>query len=120
MPIQWENEATDLLVARINGELAESEIAEFQAAVVPIVEASGNIQFLVILEDFKGWEIGKDWADTGWVDAIDQFLSRFAIVGDEQWREKALMFSLAGLRPVEIQFFSSEEEAAARSWLAGA
>ncbi|MDH3978012.1 MAG: STAS/SEC14 domain-containing protein [Gammaproteobacteria bacterium] len=117
MPIKWENESKDLLVARISGVLAESEIAEFQAAVKPIARASAKIQFLSILEDFDGWEAGKDWSDIGAVDEIDEVLSRFAIVGDEKWREKALMFSLAGLRPVEIQFFSSEDEA--RSWLAG-
>jgi len=118
MPVKWEHEPSDLLVARINGKLAEAEIGEFQADVEPIIHASGNIKLLVILEDFEGWEVGKDWEDTGFDDANDQFLIRFAIVGDEKWRDKALMFSLAGLRPVDIRYFSSGEEVAARAWLA--
>jgi len=118
MPVKWEYEPADLLVARVNGKLAKSEIGEFQTAVEPIVQASGNIKFLVILKDFEGWEAGKGWEDTGFADANDQFLSRFAIVGDEKWRDDALMFSLAGLRPVDIQYFSSGEEASARVWLA--
>ena len=118
MPVNWEHEAADLLVARVNGKLAKPEIGEFQAAVEPILQASGNTRFLVILENFEGWETGKGWEDTDFADANDQFLSRFAIVGDEQWRDKALMFSLAGLRPVEIQYFSAGEESAARAWLA--
>jgi hypothetical protein len=120
MPVKWEHEPSDLLVARINGKLAESEIGEFQAAVEPIIQASGNIKFLVILEDFEGWEAGKTWEDNDFTDVNDQFLSRFAIVGDEKWRDMALLFSLAGLRPVDIQYFSSGEEAAARAWLAEA
>lgn len=120
MPVKWEHESEHLLAARINGKLAKREIEEFQVAVEPILQASGNIKFLVILEDFEGWEGGKGWEDTGFADANDQFLSRFAIVGDEMWRDKALMFSLAGLRPVDIQYFSSDNEAAARAWLAEA
>jgi hypothetical protein len=117
MPVNWEHESADLLVARINGELLKAELGEFQLAVAPIIQASGNMQLLVILEDFEGWEVGKGWEDTGFTDANDEYLSRFAIVGDEKWRDEVLMFSLAGLRPVGIQYFSSGEEAAARAWL---
>ena len=117
MSVKWEHESEHLLVARINGKLAKRATEEFQVAVEPILQASGNIKFLVILEDFEGWEAGKGWEDTRFADANDQFLSRFAIVGDEIWRDKALMFSLAGLRPVDIQYFSLGNEAAARVWL---
>ena len=118
MSVNWEHESEHLLLARISGKLAKHEIEDFQVAVEPILQASGNVKFLVMLEDFEGWEAGKGWEDTSFADANDQFLSRFAIVGDERWRDKALMFSMAGLRPVEIQYFSSENEAAARAWLA--
>jgi hypothetical protein len=116
MPVKWEHESADLLVARINGKLTKSELGEFQLAVAPIIQASGNMQLLVMLEDFEGWEAGKGWEDTGFTDANDEYLARFAIVGDEKWRDEVLMFSLAGLRPVEIQYFLSDEEA--RGWLA--
>ena len=116
MPVKWEHESTNLLVARITGKLAKPEIKEFQDAVAPIIQATGNMQFLVILDGFEGWEAGKGWEDTGFTDANDEYLSRFAIVGDEKWRDEVLMFSLAGLRPVEIQYFLSDEEA--RAWLA--
>ena len=120
MPVTWELEADDLLVVRINGELAESEIAECQSAVGPLIQASGRMKFLVIAKDFQGWASGGNWGDTGFIDDNDEQLARFAIVGDEQWREKMLMFSLAGLRAVEIEFFETSEEAAAREWLAAA
>ena len=118
MPITWEHESADMLVARVSGQLATSDIAEFQAAVEPAIQASGKIQFLVLLEDFGGWEAGKGWEDASFADTNDQYLSRFAIVGDEEWRDKVLMFSLAGLRPVEIEYFPTSDEALARAWLA--
>jgi len=108
------------MVARISGKLAKTDIGGFQQAVEPVVQASGNIKFLVILGDFEGWESGKGWEDTSFADANDQYLARFAIVGDEKWRDQMLMFSLAGMRPVEIEYFSADQETAAREWLAAA
>ena len=120
MPITWEQESEHLLVARVSGQLATTDIGEFQQAVAPVIQASGRIQFLVKLENFAGWESGKGWEDTSFAEENDQYLARFAIVGDEKWRDKALMFSLAGMRPVEIEYFAAEEESAARAWLAAA
>lgn len=118
MPIKWKSESEHLLVARVNGKLATPEFEEFQGVVEPLLQASGNFKLLVILEGFEGWEAGEGWEDTSFAEANDQFLSRFAIIGGEEWRDKVLMFSLAGLRPVDIQYFSLDNEAAARAWLA--
>jgi hypothetical protein len=54
MSVTLEHESEHLLVARISGELAKADIAEFQQAAEPIIQASGSIQFLVILTDFAG------------------------------------------------------------------
>ena len=115
MAISWEHESEHLLVARITGKLATADIAAFQQAVAPVVKASGQISFLVVLDGFTGWEAGKGWEDTSFADENDEYLSRFAIVGEEQWRDQVLMFSLAGMRPVEIEYFTAES--AARDWL---
>ncbi len=120
MPITWEHESEHLLVAAVSGRMVTTDIGEFQKAVEPIVQASGHIQFLVILDNFEGWESGEGWEDTSFADANDQYLARFAIVGDEKWRDQILMFSLAGMRPVEIEYFAADKEAAARAWLADA
>jgi hypothetical protein len=115
MAITWEQESTDLLVAKINGELVQKEMRQFQEEIAPVIQASGKLGFLVILQEFGGWETGKGWEDTSFADANDQHLSRFALVGEEQWRDQTLMFTLAGMRPVEIQYFTAEAEA--RAWL---
>ena len=115
MAINWEHESEHMLVARISGQLTRADINGFQEAVAPIVRASGKIRFLVVLEGFEGWAADEGWEDTSFADENDDFLVRFAIAGEEQWRDKVLMFSLAGLRPVEIEYFT--DEAAARDWL---
>ena len=118
MPITWEQETDKLIVARVNGKLANSEHRVFQEAVAPILQVQGDIRLLVVLDNFKGWEAGEEWGDMSFMDANDQHLVRFAIVGDEKWRDQTLMFTLAGLRPVNIHYFSLDQEAAARKWLA--
>ena len=72
--------------------------------------------FLALLEGFTGWSSEKGWEDASFTEENDQYLKKFAIVGDEKWQDKTLMFALAGLRPVPIEFFT--DEAAARAWLA--
>jgi len=118
MPALLEHESTHFLVARIRGELSQMELKEFQGAAGPLFKASGDMRLLVILEDFNGWESGRGWEDASFAEEYDPYLTRFAIVGDEAWRDQVLMFALAGLRPVEIEYFATENEAEARSWLA--
>ncbi|MGI9291243.1 MAG: STAS/SEC14 domain-containing protein [Gammaproteobacteria bacterium] len=119
MSVSWVyEEGVQLLVVRISGELALKDMGNLQEEAATVLQGAGRSGFLVILEAFEGWSKGDDWADTSFPDDNDQYLSRFAIVGEEQWRDKALMFSLAGLRPVEIEYFT--DETAAREWLAAA
>ena len=118
MPIKWEQETDDFLVARLSGKLLESEMLKCRSAISPVLQSHGNIRFLVVLENFEGWDNSGSWEDTSFEDAHDQYLARFACVGDEKWRDQMLMFVLAGLRPVDIRYFSSDEEPAARKWLA--
>ena len=116
MPLVWNHEAEKMLVVKVSGELAQSDIKGFQQEVGPVLEGAEDVALLVILEDFAGWQTEKGWEDTSFADSYDEHLSRFAIVGDEQWRDQVLMFALAGLRPVEIEYFN--DESAARGWLA--
>jgi hypothetical protein len=114
----FEQESPHRVVARISGKLSPTELQAFQEQVAPLFKASGDMRFMVILEEFEGWEKGRGWEDVGFTDAHDDYLSKFAIVGDEAWRDQVLMFTLAGLRPVDIRYFSTADEAAARAWLA--
>lgn len=116
MAAQLEQESPHLVVARIQGKLSQSDLHTFQTEAAPLFKASGDMRFLVVLEDFAGWETGRGWEDASFAEENDQYLSKFAIVGEEEWRDKVLMFTLAGLRPVDIRYFN--DESAARAWLA--
>jgi len=117
MPITWEQESDNLIVARVDGEVGQSETVDFQDEVTPAIQAQGAMKLLFILDNFEGWAIDEGWEDSNFMDENDPFMKRIAIVGDEKWRDEALMFTLAGLRPVNIQYFIPEQEEAARAWL---
>ena len=40
-----------------------------------------------------------------------------AIVGEEKWRDLALLFSSKDLREFPVEYFLAEQLAAARAWL---
>ena len=115
MSISWEQETDSLLVLRISGKLICSEFKDYQSTVEPILRAQGKMGLLAILYDFQGWNSDEGWDDIDFLKMNDKYLSRFAIVGDEEWRDEVSMFTLIGLRPVDISYFTSELEA--RKWL---
>jgi hypothetical protein len=44
-------------------------------------------------------------------------IERIAIVGDERWRDLALMFAAADLRKAPVEYFAPDAIAEARGWL---
>ena len=87
MPIKWERESNGTLVSWISEKLILSELQACQSAITPIIQAHGNMRLLVILENFEGWAASHGWEDSSFADANDEYLSRFAIVGDEETKE---------------------------------
>jgi hypothetical protein len=118
MSITWGKGDDGVVNVHISGTLSPSELGDFSASIAPFIETLGKARLLILLDGFQGWETSEDWADISLLESNDEHLEKFAIVGDEQWREPAMMFVLAGLRPVDIRFFTQVEEA--RNWLLGA
>jgi hypothetical protein len=106
-----------LLTARISGKLAQHELAAMQDAVVPLLREHGHARFLILVEDFQGWQQGEDWSDVSFMEN-DPFIEKMAIVGDKQWQELALVFSAQMIRPFPIEYFVPGELDRARAWLA--
>ena len=117
MPISWNFEDEHLVVFRVSGHLGKAELDEAQKGVEPGVRKSGSAKFLVLLENFAGWAQADGWEDTSFADRNDDNIERMAVVADEEWRDQMFAFTLKGLRPVEIEFFVTGQEAAARAWL---
>lgn len=117
MSIELKLEKNNLALLHVSGQLGKAEVEKMQADLEPIIQKLGNIRVLVVLKDFTGWESAEGWEDTSFSDRNDAYIKKFAIVGDEKWRDLVTVFTLKGLRPVPIEYFETNEEDKARQWL---
>jgi hypothetical protein len=117
MSMEMRVEGQGLLVARIHGILRRSELDEGQGAAAKMIRQVGKISALILLEGFQGWERRDEWSDMSFLFEHDNDIEKIALVGQEKWRDEALMFAGAGLRHSAVRYFNDADEA--RAWLAG-
>ena len=115
MAIGWKIEAGNLMVYTVSGQFGIGEMEQAQQETDSLLTGDGGWKILVLLENFEGWSKEEGWEKTSLIDETDQNVERMALVGPIAWRDQAEMFTLKGMRPLEIEYFT--EEAAARSWL---
>jgi hypothetical protein len=116
MAIEWKTENNNLIVFEVSGQLGKKEHQQILSEIEAIIIKLGHIKILVLVKDFTGWEAAKGWEENS-TDHIDPYINKFAIVGDEKWRDLAEVFTLKGLRPVPIEYFPEDQEQQAREWL---
>jgi len=117
MAIEWSVSEDNLIQFDISGQLVFKEYQDVQSQLEETIKQAGQCRILVILKDFEGWDNDKGWGDSSATERTDPFIKKFAIVGDEKWRDLVEVFTLKGLRPVPIEYYSSENEQQARDWL---
>ena len=117
MAIEWKIEDGNLVVCHVSGELGKAEYDDMLSNLESVIQETGEVRILVLLQDFAGWEKAEGWEDTSATDRNDAYLKKFAIVGDEKWRDLVALFTLQGMRPVPIEYFGPGEEQTARQWL---
>lgn len=116
MTIEWEIENDDLAIFHVSGQLGKDEYVKIQSEIGAIAKEAGSIKILVLLDNFDGWQAEKGWGDTS-TEAVDPYITKMAIVGNEKWRDLVNAFTLKGLRPVSIEYFDSTKQDIARQWL---
>ncbi len=118
MAIGLETESDQLIIYRVSSELSIADMQRIEEVVDQrLSTGSSRYNALILLEDFSGWTKESGWDNTSLADKTNKIIDRMAIVGPEKWRDQVEMFTLKGLRPVQIEYFT--EERAARDWLAG-
>ena len=118
MPVLIQHEPNAVCVLRANGLLKRAEFGASQTALAHQIDEGAKPRVLAILENFEGWERGADWNDLEFLFSHSNEIEKIAIVGDPRWEPEALAFAGAGFRRAPVKFFSSGQEAQARTWLA--
>jgi hypothetical protein len=62
------------VIVRIKGELKKSELHQIQTLAIGVIKQWGKIRFLLILEDFQGWERGENWGDITFAVEHDNYI----------------------------------------------
>jgi hypothetical protein len=106
-----------LLTIKITGKLKRSELDRAQQSAIEIIQKQGKVRFLVIAEDFQGWDNRGDWDDLSFQMQYDEYIEKIAIVGEKKWEDLAFAFVGKGLRPVTIEYFIPPDLGRARAWV---
>ena len=117
MSVIIQTPASGPITIRLSGELSSSEWLGAQRKAAESMPPDRLTSFLVIAEDFQGWQRGGDWGNLSFQEHDDR-IARMAIVADERWRDDSLLFAGKGLRKFEIEFFPLVDIEKARAWLA--
>ena len=84
------------------------------------ISVYGNINLLVVLEDFEGWD-GLDTAKTDYEFGTHQYrqVERCAFVSDKNWPKWMVKFMDPFTRRTEEKFFEPEQLSEAWEWVCG-
>jgi len=107
-----------VITFKVSGKLAKNELAIVQKAAAEVIQRSGKVRFLVLVEAFDGIDSAGNWADVSFQADYDPFIEKIAIVGDKKWEDVALLFTAKGVRRVPIEYFQPADLAKATTWLA--
>jgi len=107
----------DFLHVRVSGVMTLADQAALQDAARILIARGLKPRVLAILAGFGGWAKGQDWGDVTFLSEHGDDIARMAIVGEERWRDDALMFVAKGLRATSIEYFTPENLEGAKAWL---
>ena len=118
MSAQIVNHQEGILTVKISGRLSQTDLLAAQKTVADELREQGGSRVLFVAENFQGWEKGGDWGDLSGQSELDSYARRIAIVGEQRWKDLALLFAGKGIRRVAIEYFLPPELDKARAWLA--
>jgi hypothetical protein len=122
MPATLHHERDNVYRLDVGGVLSKEDLDRVQELLLKEMDRTGvrTVRLLVVLEGFEGWDSrSSNWSDLTFYVKHGDRLERIAIVGDERWRDHALMFAAADLRRGPVEFFASDAMSDARAWLSG-
>jgi hypothetical protein len=123
MPATLHHEGDNIYRLDVNGVLSKDDLDRVQELLLKEMDRTDNrtARLLVVLESFEGWDSrSSDWSDLTFFVKHGDRLERIAIVGNERWRDHALMFAAADLRRGPVEFFAVGAMSDAREWLSRA
>jgi SpoIIAA-like len=119
MPVRLSHEHDDVYRLDVSGRLSSAELDTAGHTLTEGMRGApgGTVRLLVVLRNFQGWDPASNWSNLTFYARHGDGIGRLALVGEERWRDLALMFSAAGLRKAEVEYFTQDALEKAREWL---
>ena len=118
MPLSLTHETGAIYRLNASGTLTNADLVHWQQVLAGEMGKDGRVRLLVVLDRFSGWAASDRWNDMGFYRTHGDRIERMAIVGEDRWRDEALMFVGAGLRKGAVEYFVPGAISQARAWLA--
>jgi hypothetical protein len=118
MPCEVIEKRAGHLTVRVSGRLKRGELSQAEKAAMEMMRSGSKIRFLLLAENFEGWDRMGDWGELTFQSRFDKQIERIAIVGEKRWQQLAEAFVGKGLRSVDIRYFTPNQAALARAWIA--
>lgn len=106
-----------LISVRIRGLMRLADMQAMQALAQDLIGQGKKPRYLIVAEDFQGWDKRDDWNDISFLLEHGNDIEKMAIVGDERWKDDIFLFTGKGLRKTEIEFFPASALQEAKAWL---
>jgi len=116
MPISITELSDDVVEVKMTGKLHTADYDEFGPGIEAIIERAGKVRFLMIMEDFHGWDLGAMWEDTKFDMKHHADIARIAMVGDKKW-EQWMAKVCAPFTGANIKYFDLAEVDDAKAWI---
>jgi len=116
MSITLRHERDNVFRLEVRGTLKKSDLEGYRDWIASEIERLGAVRLLWNLDGFEGWD-PEDRYDLSFYIKYGDAVERIAIVGEDRWRDLALMFANAGLRKGLVEYFPGGALAEARAWL---
>ncbi len=117
MAIELHHERDNIFRIDLTAKLRQAEFQRCQEQILHEVSRLGPVRLLFLLDGFEGWDSQDNWSDLSFFVRHGDSIARIAIVGNERWRDLALMFAAADLRKAPVEYFAETDLVKARSWL---
>jgi hypothetical protein len=117
MPCEIVGNQDGLITFKISGLLKRAELAQAEKTAIATMGSIPRIRFLVLVENFQGWDNKDNWEDVSFQSEYDNQIEKIAIVGEKRWQELAEVFVGKGLRSIDIRYFITSETALAKAWI---
>lgn len=108
----------EVVRVRISERMTVADQKALESVARQLIDDGQSVRVLIALVDFHGWEANPGWEED--VEFSFRYASKIdaiAIVGDEQWRQEALLFVGDGFRNTKISYFPASASELAEHWV---